>query len=235
MSGDTERLNQLAVQFAIQRILAKAPGVEFRAGTVDTLNLYGPGIHGVIIDGDTEGGVIAAHQVGLAFPQAGGRVAVAFTKPHQAWILGNLQLTGSAARAWTSVNTAIGALNVPQLVAFDSLSYDNGDNFDIPAGLYLIPSRGLYDIRWSILSVGFTGTVRASSSVRSAVTSTILSTGNDITSTDARITLAGADTLYLDDGEMIGVYVNQSTGPLIAIDGIAGREDINFFSVRQVG
>jgi len=80
-------INQ-AVGVAVQRAIRSVTTPRCLFGTVVAVNLVGPGIHEVTIDGD-DNAVPATNMSGFALA-VGSRVAILAAPPHQFWIIGNI-------------------------------------------------------------------------------------------------------------------------------------------------
>jgi hypothetical protein len=76
-----------AVEVAVQRSVKSVLVPQFLFGTVTDVNVSGPSIHEVMLDGDDTEEVAVMDVSGLTIA-AGDRVAIAYAPPHQLWLIG---------------------------------------------------------------------------------------------------------------------------------------------------
>lgn len=76
-----------AVEVAVQRAVNTVIVPQFLFGTVTDVNVTGPSIHEVLLDGDETEEVAVMDVSGLTI-NVGDRVAIAFAPPHQLWLIG---------------------------------------------------------------------------------------------------------------------------------------------------
>lgn len=76
-----------AVEVAVQRATKTVVVPQFLFGTVTDVNVSGPSIHEVLLDGDETEEVAVMDVSGLTI-SVGDRAAIVHAPPHQLWLIG---------------------------------------------------------------------------------------------------------------------------------------------------
>lgn len=232
MDDETRQAIEAAVTSAVQEAKRLDALQGYATATILEMNASGVGIHDVIIDGDTAGAAVAAHQITCAPLQAGARIAVILVPPHQCWIIGELKFTGAALRVYSTIDTNLVVGN-PAVVKFDKISYDYDGVWDLTNFLYVAPDDGLYEFNWRLLTNTVAVGERFGTSLFDFDASVTLSAGSDLVAGQAaRLSLHGHDTVLLSAGQRVCVLGSQINGTNRLIDGIGSSD--NYFTGRRV-
>lgn len=235
---------QAALQIAIQKARADQASARELTGTIIEPCAYAPGVHSVIIDGDTEATAAAAHSVTSAYLQAGTRVALIAVQPHQVWIIGELSHCADLCRVWSDVNTSIGALNFPIPLHWTQTSFDVMDAFDFTNFYYPIQQDGYYDINFRFITTLASSGDRFRAEVWDLQSSgggpgpnVLLSQGSDEQADGSeRVACQLTDTLFLETGQLISPVAIQAAGTLRSIDGsgTSAQGERVYFSIKRI-